>query len=281
MRHNSALWTLGLDCVPYHSLPHQQVSLHPHDYASISWLFEPKPTIISRQLSKSSREYITLFPEEKCSQENLNGTDFAQCGAAASKSPCPVVVCREPWLKLLEGTCMLILFPNASRSLRDHPCVLPVGYAKLTKLIQLASCFSRLYIFFRRSSYLYWKQQSCAFITPHVWRQAVQGPEIRLWATLGPKGAYSLFAVNGNQNWDSPAVCRDHLDNVKTVVEDPLIWKPVCIFCIFILQLHPGIPEGVTCARLIGISRCLKQSGYLSSSEHSANINGQSSQTIE
>lgn len=175
-----------------------------------------------------------------------------ECHRVCTVQSCssPVLVHQEPGLKLLEGTSVLTYFPNANRSLRHHPRILPVGRAELMKPIHLASsCFSKPYLFFRRSSCLYWEQQSCAFIHWQCVTARVQGPEIRPWAALHPNGVCSLFAVNGNQNRDSPTICRGHLGNVKTVIEDPLIWKPGCV---------SWDVRGVTFARLIGISHCLR-----------------------
>lgn len=140
------------------------------------------------------------------------------------------------------GGDVCVHFANANRSLRDHPPVLPVGYAELMELTHLASsCFSSLWIFFRSPSCLCWDQQCSACITPHVWWPGVWGAGIGLWAAQGPRGAASLSARNGSQSHDSPALCRDHLDSEN--------WERRSIslrVCMRVLFFHsPAVSWGV------------------------------------
>lgn len=162
MKHNcfvsSGSWQFSH--TPYRSTPHQQVSLQPHDYASIPWLSEPSSTVISRQPSKSPREYVTAFPEEKCSQENLNGTASAERWVAGSKSLCHALVHWEPELELPVGRCLPASLVQAglwgSPSYSSCRACWANGIG--------ASPSSRPSVFFRRPSCFYWEHQYNAFI---------------------------------------------------------------------------------------------------------------------
>lgn len=119
---------------PYRSTPHQQVSLQPHDYAPIPWLSEPSSTVISRQPSKSPREYVTAFPKEKCSQENSNGTTSAELQGINPRAPL-----RSSGNQ--GSSCLwggdVHLPPLCKQGSEDHPPIPPVGPAELRELVHL------------------------------------------------------------------------------------------------------------------------------------------------
>lgn len=147
--------------VPYHSLPHPLC----HCSVVVMLLFPDRWSPNPQSFRGKCPHFLgnmLHFSQRKSTRKKI-WVAWILRKAEASKSSCPVLVCQEPWLKLLEGTCMATYFPNANWSLRARPRVLPAEHAELMEHLA-SSCFPRPYIFSRRCSCLCWEQKACAFI---------------------------------------------------------------------------------------------------------------------
>lgn len=178
------------------------MSLQPHGYAFIPWLFESKSTVISRQPSRSRRKYVAAFPEEKCSQEKcewqiLHRTELQGSNPRAllwsfgSRS----LSCRQGG----DGNTLLWCKQEAGESpLHSSWRVCWAdGVGACGLLLPSAPCD-----FCRKPNCSDGKQPSHIICSAHV---AVSSASTR---SCAPEGAYALLAGNANQNQDLPSCCQ-------------------------------------------------------------------------